>query len=339
MANKGITPEEQRLQDLLNLQAAFRNSGQGVPGKLHAEISTLAGATATDQPGSTEERDKQRQRADAQIVGMVSMGVSQEIARSHVSLIENGFQGDKDFFKFGEMLDDKKYWNYLEQNPEERKKVANCFCDGLVNDAVKAGKKSPEQIAAHVEAKKEQMIERSSDPENMRQKLEQLSQEGDLHEKIRAASTAKSTGRSTQVDEILSPVESLVGKDKVDNLVASRSKAEETKSIIAKTGEDFSISQDAQLEAKRAETKEIRTEVLAKAEDMGIKTDRKEFAEAPELSFASILNEPNAKIAANTLKKAQEETKNEPNSKPADVAIAENSKAAENSQDTGTSLA
>lgn len=331
------TPEEQRLQDLLNLQAAFRSSGEAVPSKLHAEISTLAGATINDPLTSTDERDKQKQRAEAQITALVSYGITQEIAQSHVSLLENGFQSDNDFFKFGKMLDDEKYWDYLQDHPEERNKVANCLCDGLVHSAVKDGAKTPEQITEKVEAKKEQMIERSSNPDRMRNQLEQLSQEGDLHGKIRAASTAKSTNRSSEtVKEIVNPVTSLVGEDKMADLAAKADKVEKT----IESSQVVTVARATEeKQEKREAAKEIRNEVLTKAEDMEIKTKRQEFNTEKSDNFAALLAEPETKIAANTLKQTQEEVKNEPISKPADVAIAENSRAAEKSQDTGTSLA
>ena len=120
-----ITPEQ-----VLAREAAIQK-GQAVinndlPAAQHfgnKEAQFSAQSKIYEQGGDlgTSKSDKEKQHA--QIVAMVQMGINEDIARSHINFVENGFGGDQDLNTFVSNLDDKKYQDYLDNNPEEKRKV------------------------------------------------------------------------------------------------------------------------------------------------------------------------------------------------------------------------
>ena len=327
MVNEAKTSEEQKLGELLNLQAAFRSSGQDVPAKLSMEILSLAGTNSVEQEGSEQQRDKQKQHMEARIAALVSYGISQEMAARHIQFAEYGFASHEDIQEYGGMLDDKKYRDFLMSDTPEAKAERAKIVNGMT-EMVEEGKTTMKELERNLD-------KGANTPEGKAAAKNIL---GDVREVLRDRGhdvSSKDKSTSNEIAKMLAPVNGLNAQERVDDLAVKTNKVSQ---IDQSSLETFAAHEESNREERRETAKEIRQEVYAKAETNGVETSKKEFSETEDDDLAALFDEPENKVAANTLKKAQEDVKAEPISKPSEVQIAENSKAAEKAS-TETGLA
>ena len=327
MVNGAKTPEEQKLEELLDLQAAFRSSGQEVPAKLSMEISSLAGTHPVEQQGSEQQRDKQKQHMEAQVAALVSYGISQEMAARHVQFAEHGFESHEDIQEYGGMLDDKKYRDFLMSDTPEAKAEKAKIVNGMA-DMVENGKTTMKELERNLD-------KGANTPEGKAAAKNIL---GDVREVLRDRGhevSSKDKSTSNEIAKMLAPVNGLNSQERVDDLAV---KTEKVSQIDQSSLETFVAHEESNREERRETAKEIRQEVYAKAEAKGLVTSKAELEKDKMDDFAAFFTEPEDKVAANTLKKTQEDVKAEPISKPSEVQLAENSKAAEKAS-TETGLA
>ena len=335
MAEVAKTPEEQELYKLLNLEAAFRSSGQEVPDRLRSEISSLAVVNPTESHGSETERDKQKQRMDVQIAAIVSLGISEDIARSHVNFVENGFSKPEDIKRFGSMLDDKEYRDFFTSDTPEAKAQRAKIEENAANhyvEEISTGKMTIQQAEQEYKTAPKTKEGKECACESWDSSVGKQ-----VHEGIRSLGANRSNGYSStknpsqeekisEIAKMLEPVNGLSSQERVADLIV---KNEDVEKVVTSTKQVAEKTVDHKYEDKREAAKDIRTEVYTGAEENGVKTDRQEFKKDEADDFAAFFNTEDSKIAVNTLQKVEKDTKTEPSSSPSDVQIAENSKAAE----------
>lgn len=147
-----ITPEWVKAQEALKREGEDRLKGDTPAANVQgAKANTLLAQDRIHENDHALGNSEQSKRDKyAQLLGLTS----KEITDNHMRFIENGFNSLSDLNEFGGMLGNDDYWGYLQDNPEEKQKLANEMVDGIeteVRRRLEAGEITASQIPEAIE--------------------------------------------------------------------------------------------------------------------------------------------------------------------------------------------
>lgn len=281
MDNEGkITPESVAYQRALDYVANLRveNLGKAFPVMYDAIRSVqsrfkeyrMAQQELDSLTGSQSEKEKQ----NARVVAMVQMGIDRDIAIRHMDFVNNGFGSKSDFYRYGDMLNDDNYWDYLKNNDEEREGVADRMATDVAQ-MVKDGEMTVEEIG---QARRENA------------RLGQLLEEGDLKGKLDRVGVENSTG----IGGVHDVVAGVTGDNKLDMLKKKNREVIEEASI---SNGELTGNLNRAEEGRDTQRFEVEGDLLTKAANEKIKTKYDDSKEQDFDMFAGILDaNPGAQI-------------------------------------------
>lgn len=314
---QNITPESIKLQEAREQEGKARLFG-GKLSEWGQRVSDLA-SQAMRMSNSPDEAVTGKEKRQTQLAQLVNV----QIMNDHYNLVSNGFHSAADFDRFGTMLGDDNYWNYLQNNEEEYKKVANKFADGLVEEARKLGLKGAE-AQDYIHRRIEETAQASGNPDKVLPRLMDAFDKGHGYEKLGQLGLEQdSPEKSDSVDKMITATSNMAGQEKFDNL--ARKNIDVSNDEKKNKGTDFTEEELERRNDRRTTALDIEKEVYATAKSRGIKTERDKFHEDKSDLAALLANNPKGQTAQANLKKSQEEVEGQTSSRPADVQLANNS--------------
>ena len=121
MINGTIPPQEYPLEFQCKSMAA-----------LHAELDTLEKIMEEFGPHGAASKELQERKTELAIhmAGHIKIELEHAMQHHH-DFIENGIQTNEDLQLFGRMLENDKYWDYLQENDRERGSAATRMVEKL----------------------------------------------------------------------------------------------------------------------------------------------------------------------------------------------------------------
>lgn len=262
MGNDNTSIESTRLKELKDLEGALRASGNDVPDTLKLDINNLEKLVQIQEgfSGNESTDSDKKQAQQQQIAAMVQAGVSINIARNHVSLVENGFNSRDDFFNFTDNLYDEEYYEYLKNNPEEEKKLKDNIVQAVNNNTIS----------------KEDVREQYENNPNFRAFADKSGLSAEL-------------GINSEIEKIMDPLKKLGGEEQAKETMVTNNLYLESKRNVVEGKIDIN-EHDKIREEALSNTLRLQEVVFDNADELKIDNNRQKSEEIKEKDIANLFN-------------------------------------------------
>lgn len=234
--------------------------------------------------------DKDKSEKDLRVAALVTAaGISEEYARAHYNFIENGFNGPEDYGTFGKMLDDEKYWNYLEdpKNIDERRKIADSLAEPFLEEGKKMGLNGAELHQYVCECTKQKMIDSGATPEAALKAVEVVQDSSEMRKLTQEQSQAISQIAGVEATQNVVNL-----NDEMDEMFKNSKSPTATKDMMSKRSE------------VREAVNDLKDKVYDAEEAKGKSTDRSEFKKSEESDLLAAFGDFGAEALASIEKES-----------------------------------